>query len=385
MNRKFLLKIASCLMLVAGILTASCSNEDTIVAPQKAQELTMTEVANVMKSIDIDVLLANEIHGFVTDAMISGYDEKISFKKMLSDGVKTRANAQSLISERIKSLIAGNTKTRSGKGESYDMNILDKLMNSDFIIYWPYSENWDGKELPALVVAPEDEDAKEAYGMKICRNKNGLTYEKVLINEDYAEQHPVWVINEEVEDPNIMYATLSNSNVKMEKTISAKNIRRSPSNPIYVWRLKKMKVTKQYDGLFRGGSDFDIQVVYPISAGSVALPSKFRVYFSRKDIRKKKEKDVNVVLNTNWLPSQVTNAIVLTEGDRNGSDINIKLSLTYKDPDSGLTSSVEGNVSYKSNDEFIGQQVFNRNYMLQDSIIYFDNEHVKMTAPISVE
>ncbi len=384
MNRKFLLKIVSSLVLTAGMLAVSCSNDESMEAPKTVQSLTRTEVVNVLKDINIDAALASEIHGFVSDAMASGRDEKISFNKMLSGDVKTRANGQTLIAKRIKSLITSKTKTRSVNGTLADANLINELTDSDFIIYWPYSENWDGKELPTLVAAPEDEDAEEAYGLRIIEGTDGMQYERVLVNEDYAELHPVWVVNQEVEDPNVVYAITSDASIE-EENAPMYIKKRSEANPIYVWRLKSMKVTHQYDGLFRGGSDFDIQVVYPISTGNVSMPSKIRVHFSRKDIRKKRWKDVNVLLNSNWLLNQITNGIVLTEGDRGGDDVSIKLSVQFKDPVSGITSSVECSVTYKSNDEYIGQLMLNRDYMLQNSTLTFDNNRVTMVAPISVE
>ncbi|MBQ8050464.1 MAG: hypothetical protein IJ197_02655 [Bacteroidaceae bacterium] len=384
MKKKIISKFAGYLMLAAGMLTASCSNEESTEAPQTVQSLTRAEVVNVLKNINIDATLASEIHSFVSDAMASGRDEKISFNKMLSGDVKTRANGQALIAERIKSLITSRAMTRSVNGTLADANLLNELADSDFIIYWPYSENWDGKELPTLVAAPKDEDAEEAYGLRIIDGTDGLQYEKVLVNEDYAELHPVWVVNQEVEDPNVVYAITSDASIE-EGNAPMYVKKRSEANPIYVWRLKRMKVTHQYDGIFRGGSDFDIQIAYPISTGNVSMPNKIRVFFSRKDIRKKKWKNVNALLNSNWLPNQITNGMVLTEGDRGGDNVSIKLAVQFKDPVSGITSSVECSITYKSKDEYIGQLVLNRDYMLQDSILTFDNNKVTMVAPISAE
>lgn len=369
-------------MLAAGMLAVSCSNDESMEAPQTVQSLTKTEVVNVLKDINIDAALASEIHGFVSDAMASGRDEKISFNKMLSGDVKTRANGQTLIAKRIKSLITSKTKTRSVNGALADANLINELTDSDFIIYWPYSENWDGKELPTLVAAPEDEDAEEAYGLRIIEGNDGLQYERVLVNEDYAELHPVWVVNQEVEDPNVVYAITSDASTE-EENAPMYIKKRSEANTLYVWKMTRMKVTHQYDGLFYGGSEFDIQVVYPVLPGYAAITAKNRVNFSRKTIRKEKWKDVNVLLNTNWKEEQITNALIITESD-DGDPITITSTVTSKlDNGTQIGSSISFTIT--DEDDMITQQPLDRDYVLQHSELSFDSGRVSVVVPIEAE
>lgn len=61
-------------------------------------------------------------------------------------------------------------------------------------IYWPYSQKWNGSDLPVITfktkespLLPQDEN----IGYRI---KEGFV-ETVLVNEEYAKQHPVWIIN----------------------------------------------------------------------------------------------------------------------------------------------------------------------------------------------
>lgn len=382
MKKNFLLNVVSCLVLATGMLTASCSNEESMEAPQTVQSLTRTEVVNVLKGINIDAALASEIHGFVSDAMASGRDEKISFNKMLSGDVKTRANGQTLIARRIKSLITSKTKPRSVNGALADANLINELTDSDFIIYWPYSENWDGKELPTLVAAPEDEDAEEAYGLRIIEGNDGLQYERVLVNEDYAELHPVWVVNQEVEDPNVVYAITSDASTE-EENAPMYIKKRSEANTLYVWKMTRMKVTHQYDGLFYGGSEFDIQVVYPVLPGYAAITAKNRVNFSRKTIRKEKWKDVNILLNTNWKEEQITNALIITESD-DGDPITVTSTVTSKlDNGTQIGSSISFTIT--DEDDMITQQPLDRDYVLQHSELSFDSGRVSVVVPIEAE
>ena len=51
-----------------------------------------------------------------------------------------------------------------------------------------------------------------------------------------------------------------------------------------------MRVTHQYDSWIAGGSEIDIQVAYPILDGYVAGTNRYRLNFTRKDIKNKKWK-----------------------------------------------------------------------------------------------
>ena len=68
---------------------------------------------------------------------------------------------------------------------------LDALESSDIQIYWPYSEEWDGKTFPVITFDPND-GSETNVGWKM--NAEGLLVE-VLVDEELARERPVWVIN----------------------------------------------------------------------------------------------------------------------------------------------------------------------------------------------
>ena len=62
-------------------------------------------------------------------------------------------------------------------------------------IYWPFSENWDGETFPVVTFDPED-NSDVNIGYRIAVGNDGSRYvEEVLVDEEMAENMPVWVVN----------------------------------------------------------------------------------------------------------------------------------------------------------------------------------------------
>lgn len=372
--------LASSMLLAMGLLTTSCSNDESMETTnaEVTQQMTRSQAVDILKNMNFDHALSEEIHGCVTNSLASGRDEYVRLSELMSK--ETRSGGQSLFATRLINLFMDKYITRSIEAE----DMLKELTNSDFIIYWPYSEDWDGEELPTLVAAPDNEDATEAIGVKIIQGGGEVSYEDVLVDEDYMMQHPVWVVDTKAENPNVVYITPSNGENEISR--APRNITRVGTDTIHVWRLQKMQVTHQYDGPFKGGPDIQIHVSYPSVSGSVNTTSVHQIDFSRKDVKKKRWKDVNLVLNTDWTKNQIDNGIFIIEQDWDGKSANVTstLSLTYQD-DNGFQGTTNVTIKYSTNDEFIAHDVRKRSYMLHHSDMSYDNNQVNMIAPLETE
>ena len=372
--------LASSMLLAMGLLTTSCSNDESMETTnaEVTQQMTRSQAVDILKNMNFDHALSEEIHGCVTNSLASGRDEYVRLSELMSK--ETRSGGQSLFATRLINLFMDKYITRSVEAE----DMLKELTNSDFIIYWPYSEDWDGEELPTLVAAPDNEDATEAIGVKIIQGGGEVSYEDVLVDEDYMMQHPVWVVDTKAENPNVVYITPSNGENEISR--APRNITRVGTDTIHVWRLQKMQVTHQYDGPFKGGPDIQIHVSYPSVSGSVNTTSVHQIDFSRKDVKKKRWKDVNLVLNTDWTKNQIDNGIFIIEQDWDGKSANVTstLSLTYQD-DNGFQGTTNVTIKYSTNDEFIAHDVRKRSYMLHHSDMSYDNNQVNMIAPLETE
>ena len=359
----------SAMLAIAMCGFTACFSDESIdeVAIEDCN-LTKGDVANILKNIELDVALSNEIHEGVTNALERGYDEEVGFKTLLSNDDKTRGAATSLLKER---LVAAAT-TLSTRNESViNQSTIAALEKSDYMIYWPYSEEWDGRELPTIVVAPEDEDADEAEGVRISGDQS---YETVIVNEAYMLQHPVWVITKEQKTDAVI---IPGAAVEAEREFKTR-----AANTLYVWLLDHMQVLHQYDGPFAGGSEIDVQVVFPALQGYAAINNKFRLNFSRSDISKGRSKAINQILNTNWRPEQITNGMVITESD-GGSNVTKTIAVTAKIENTPI--SITTTYTIQDGDDEIASMPLDRDYMMAHGFFAFDGNNVRMEMPVIIE
>jgi hypothetical protein len=185
------------------------------------------------------------------------------------------------------------------------------------------------------------------------------------------QKHPVWVITDKEPDDGVIY---------LKSIESDKLITRATRQTGYLWNLDSMQVTHQYDGVFSGASDIDIQIAYPVLPGYSGTVNKFRVSFPRKTIRKKKWKYINMPLNTDWTSNQITNGILVTESDP-GDNVNVTMSYAYQDGNNTFSGNVVTTIG--EDDEMIGQTSLARSYILSFGRYSFDSNHVNMVMPIS--
>ena len=111
---------------------------------------------------------------------------------------------RNLISEAVITLSDKGSKTRSEHGTLNVLQTLDRigpdafldaLERSDMQIYWPFSEEWDGKQMPIMTYDPED-GAETNIGYRLVMDDDGSRHvEEVLVDEAMAKESPVWVVN----------------------------------------------------------------------------------------------------------------------------------------------------------------------------------------------
>lgn len=187
-------------LLGGAVLFSSCESEEIFSFQQenysvkfsekvKLEESNLSAVASMLSKISVNNETCNEVHKAVTQALDYGLEESYYFQEILNNKTKinkTRSNSQ-LLGDLISSYYKNSTK-RLLNSDSTD---LETLANSNIQIYWPYSENWDGKTLPVITFAPEDEDQEWNYAFKI----NGEKIDTIIVDENYMENNPVWIVN----------------------------------------------------------------------------------------------------------------------------------------------------------------------------------------------
>ena len=76
-------------------------------------------------------------------------------------------------------------------------NLLAFIKLNEIELYWPYWQEWDGKELPTISFTPAN-STTEGIGYKLIRSGNKYKLERVAVNDDYAFAHPTWILQEHV-------------------------------------------------------------------------------------------------------------------------------------------------------------------------------------------
>lgn len=187
------------MIFLAAALLCGCAGENAVVY---RPETDLDRLARIFSELPMGTEQVEEVHDAVSASCGNGYDDEYLLRDLLSEpgtGVgerRTRAAGQGKpkeyglpLKEMLRAYLeAGDT--RSGGAEAY----LSALSASDIQIYWPYSDQWDGRTLPVLTFDPENESSSN-IGYLPAADGSGLRMREVEVNEEVAARRPVWVIN----------------------------------------------------------------------------------------------------------------------------------------------------------------------------------------------
>lgn len=344
------LQILVCFVMLA--FTYSCKEE---VATIEKQTYTKDEIELVSKLKETSLTLCNivnspevvtEVNSIVKINIDYGRDEEARFRDLIG------AEKSVFFDETTKQKSPALNRVLRSKVAS----IYEYLVNNDIQIYWPYSENWDGISTPLITYAPFDENQTTVYAYKA--NANGLI-DSVLIDENYAKNNPVWIINQNETSYKELPAFSKKQYVKngvlfLSPKANSKRVKyAAPTalndpNSIYNISLGKVKATEQWDTWMAGGSEFRFRMVGAIPSGTTGVISDYSVgviavEFTRKEIGKKVTKDINSLINIDWAPDETFNGFAVWEEDGGPSTQKVEFNVGYKDIKVGATFNI-GNV-----------------------------------------
>ena len=315
-------------LLIAVVLfsSISCENED-ISPPVKEHSSSEKMSPRTLEQKELALFIAelpmkkdqyHEVFDAVTTASEDGLEEAYYFTEILASKPITNKIVNSYkskskykrVGELMKEFYLQDSKYKkltNNKKKTVSTLNLEKIANSNLQIYWPYSENWDGRTAPAITFAPENENQEWNYAYK--KTERGI--DTIIVNEEYMMNNPVWIINTSEEQyenlpafskgQNSNYNTLYINKKKDKVTSSKKN---API-PVYSVFLGKFMSSHQYDKIWSGGSEFIIQLGniehFKIESAdnlSSLDPhiARIKVPLSRKDIRKRRWIELNGLL-----------------------------------------------------------------------------------------
>ena len=210
------------LLLAILIMAGLCSCErldndpDKHIADSDPEYVELNELVEILTLLPISQQQLNEVHSAVSSSSENGYDEEYMMSDMfkspgsgvgdkdMKSGEVYDVPMRNLISEAVITLSDKGSKTRSEHGTLNVLQTLDRigpdafldaLERSDMQIYWPFSEEWDGKQMPIMTYDPED-GSETNIGYRLVMDDDGSRHvEEVLVDEAMAKESPVWVVN----------------------------------------------------------------------------------------------------------------------------------------------------------------------------------------------
>lgn len=227
-------------------------------------DLSTEAIARMLSELPLSGIHVREVFNGVSASSSNGYDEEYPFSNLFScpgsgvgdELVGTRSAGG--YSESLRDLLSSEdiTQTRAG-------SFLEDLSNSGLQIYWPYSENWDGKTMPVITFNPEKpqsysmitEGAELNVGFMREQLPSGVWIVKeITVDEEYARTHPVWVINRNEDSA---YLTPQLLEALYPERFSSLTTRSASDFKTLV--LREFKAHRNYDSWLAGGSEFFVK------------------------------------------------------------------------------------------------------------------------------
>lgn len=291
---KRVIQLAYVLILVLiGLQFCSCERLDNDpvkhISDSDPEYIELQEVVEILTLLPISTDQLGEVHAAVSASSSNGYDEEYTMTSLFTlpgGGVgdkQTRANRsyaqpmRDMIVTIVKDMTSKDSKTKS---EYQGLNVLrtierlgadrflDALTKSDMQIYWPFSEAWDGKQMPIITYDPED-GSESNIGYQMVVDDDGFRrVEQVEVDEQKAMECAVWVVNRNDdagytslemlrrEDPNWGEG---GGNIIVKPEQSSGNSRAAASK-LRTLILKDFTMKRNYDTWFAGASEFFVKV-----------------------------------------------------------------------------------------------------------------------------
>ncbi len=299
----------------------------------------MRSLARIFAALPIEKEQMIEVRDAAFSSSDGGYDEEYTMERLLNSpgcGVgETQTRAGKTYTRPLRDLLGEYLGTVSKAGGADAEEYLNSLSESDLQIYWPYSDSWDGEELPTVTFDP-GYDSEYNYGYRLSKDEKGFhIVDSVRVDESIAMEHPVWVINSNNDaaySPVALFLPDDNSTESRNGQTECGEERQGASSMGGIGNrtksghrmlyMKSFKMLRNYDSWFRGGSEFFIKCgsVNGFSASTEAelklyQPSvtDFMVVIKRRYL--KKDVQFNSVIMTDFTNQLENLAFLITEDD----------------------------------------------------------------------
>lgn len=384
---------AAALMLHSG-----CERVDTCPGDNEegALPVSLEDVALLLSEINIGEEQLREVSDAVSSSSENGYDEEYTMRdlfscpgagvgdssipgKLKSGESGYRSPMRDMIREHLLSGASVLSKSMPKKREAFTSSVdvfLKALESSDIQIYWPFSEEWDGESLPVITFDPCD-GSETNIGYRAVDDGSGVrTVEEVIVDERFASEYPVWVVNRNDDAGFTSLEMLRRQDpewgtgggsviVKLQTLPSARAA--SSDTPVRTLILKDFTMLRNYDPWFAGASEFFVKIgsVEDFTASTEAelklynpAVTDFMIVVKRKYVGK--PRPFNAVLVSEWTDQLEKCALMITEDD-GGTRTSWKCSAVVKV--ASKSYGFEINLPFNTRDDIVWRGQLSRRYL----------------------
>ena len=246
--------------LFCALVLAGCDGQKTNLDHPDGQGLfALSDVARILSDLPLEPEHLDEVYDAVNASSVNGYDEEYLLTDLFTapgagvgDGGKpTKAGGyKTPLRDLFADYLAQKYATKAGAADVE--RYINALSGSDMQIYWPYSENWDGREFPVITFDP-GYGAEANYGYAVRLDADGAhVVDSILVNEQLAMERPVWVINRNDD------AAFTPFELFVEETKAGKGNEKKDEKE-YLLSIQSFKMLRNYDSWFGGASEFFIK------------------------------------------------------------------------------------------------------------------------------
>ena len=353
------------LMAAAAILACGCkkeSDEATVPLPEDGY-FTLEDVSRLLGAVSIGREQVGEVHDAVSASARNGYDNEYLMRDVfaspgagIGENVESKAGAryEKPLRELLREAVAGTKASGGGNAD-----FLDALAESDVQIYWPFPENWDGKQLPVVTFDPGD----------FSETNWGYTPsgEKVLVDEQMASERPVWVVSRNADAEYASLEMLRRQDPSWGQGGGELLVGTKADSDLRTLVLRSFKATRHYDSWFAGASEFFVKVgsVEDFTASTEPelrvyqpLVTDFMIVVRRTQI--KQVLPFNAILISDWVEGLQNCAFMIIEDD-GGTRTSWKASATVKY--NSKNYGVEIDLPINQRDDIVWRGLFARDFI----------------------
>lgn len=365
------------IIIFATLLLAACTqNLDTQKPTADDEEIiadvNLKNLAKMFSSLPLEASHLQEVHDAVGASCDQGYDEEYTLYRLISSPGAGVGNAPTKAtkgySNPLRNLIRKYYQEKPQTKASVE-EMMAQLSESDYQLYWPYSENWDGKTYPVITFDP-GYGAESNYGFELIPQEDGsIAIDSIFVNEKLARKRPVWVLNSNTDAGFTPLELFSSGPAAAPANSSGPQ----PQGRQRKLTMKSFRMLRNYDSWFGGASEFmircgsadgftasteaELKLFYP-------TVTDFTIVVRRKDVGKELPFDALLVSD---FTSQMENLAFLITEDDGGSSTSWKCQAIVKVQSKSY--GIDLDIPYRQKDDIVWRGRLSARYFEQEDVV----------------